>query len=82
MQVRVLSRVFVFSFSALPQFSVERCYFARAKKLIWPDGVTVSTLDFESSDGGSNPPRAFFLSHFQITTSIKIPCGGFTFCKL
>ena len=25
-----------------------------------PYGVTVSTLDSESSDGGSNPPRTFF----------------------
>ena len=25
-----------------------------------PDGVTVSTLDFESSDGGSNPPWTYF----------------------
>jgi hypothetical protein len=27
-------------------------------------GVTVSTLDFESSDGGSNPPRTFYRPHF------------------
>ena len=27
----------------------------------WPDGVTVSTLDFESSDGGSNPPRSYYV---------------------
>ena len=26
----------------------------------WPYGVTVSTLDSESSDGGSNPPTASF----------------------
>ena len=25
----------------------------------WSYGVTVSTLDFESSDGGSNPPWSF-----------------------
>ena len=25
------------------------------------DGVTVSTLDFESSDGGSNPPRSYYV---------------------
>ena len=24
-------------------------------------GVTVSTLDFESSDGGSNPPGSYYL---------------------
>ena len=28
----------------------------------WSYGVTVSTLDFESSDGGSNPPGTFFLT--------------------
>ena len=34
----------------------------RAPHLIaWSNGVTVSTLDFESSDGGSNPPWTFFL---------------------
>ena len=27
----------------------------------WSYGVTVSTLDSESSDGGSNPPRTFFI---------------------
>ena len=30
------------------------------KEFKWPYGVTVSTLDSESSDGGSNPPTAFF----------------------
>jgi hypothetical protein len=28
-------------------------------QLIWPRGVTVSTLDCESSDRGSNPREAF-----------------------
>ena len=27
---------------------------------VWSYGVTVSTLDFESSDGGSNPPGTFY----------------------
>ena len=30
---------------------------------MWPRGVTVSTLDSESSDRGSNPREAFFLSN-------------------
>ena len=28
--------------------------------MCWSYGVTVSTLDFESNDGGSNPPGTFF----------------------
>ena len=33
------------------------------EQIRWSNGVTVSTLDFESSDGGSNPPWTY-LSHF------------------
>ena len=29
------------------------------EQIRWSNGVTVSTLDFESSDGGSNPPWTF-----------------------
>ena len=31
----------------------------------WPRGVTVSTLDSESSDRGSNPREAFWFDHFR-----------------
>ena len=34
--------------------------------LIWSYGVTVSTLDSESSDRGSNPRRTFFLYREKI----------------
>ena len=33
---------------------------AEKEALRWSYGVTVSTLDFESSDGGSNPPGTSF----------------------
>ena len=35
---------------------------ARPAQGIWSRGVTVSTLDSESSDRGSNPREAFFLN--------------------
>ena len=33
--------------------------------LAWPRGVTVSTLDSESSDRGSNPREAFLFENVQ-----------------
>ena len=41
---------------------------------IWPRGVTVSTLDSESSDRGSNPREAFyFVALWQGYFSEHIP---------
>ena len=35
------------------------------ESLAWPRGVTVSTLDSESSDRGSNPREAFLFENVQ-----------------
>ena len=44
----------------------------------WPRGVTVSTLDSESSDRGSNPREAFFtnIRHFSAALSL-LPSSRF-----
>ena len=38
----------------------------------WSNGVTVSTLDFESSDGGSNPPWTFSLIAHALCSRIRL----------
>ena len=43
-------------------------------KITWSCGVTVSTLDSESSDGGSNPPRTFFDTKLMLCVNKKC-CG-------
>ena len=37
----------------------------KMKQITWPRGVTVSTLDSESSDRASNPREAFTFSLYQ-----------------
>ena len=51
----------------------------------WPRGVTVSTLDSESSDRGSNPREAsallpLFYGRHELEVSRTLPASGFAFC--
>ena len=53
--------------------------------IIRPRGVTVSTLDSESSDRGSNPREAsallpLFYGRHELEVSRTLPASGFAFC--
>ena len=48
---------------------------------IWPRGVTVSTLDSESSDRGSNPREAFY-DQMKQASFFKLEAGTFNCCGL
>jgi hypothetical protein len=51
------------------------CEFVFVKHTIeWSYGVMVSTLDFESSDPGSNPGRTSFLRVCIFSTCIVYEC--------
>ena len=65
----------------LPQLQVD----LQAHLNTWPRGVTVSTLDSESSDRGSNPREAsallpLFYGRHELEVSRTLPASGFAFC--